>query len=136
MHIQNVITANSQDYLEEQRTDLSVAEPFINDSIQEEPILQNDWLQIDHKDTDEKGVQVDSTHLEFNEQSLQKDDKKVYFYTGLSNYATLKLVNNLITSDIEPNRGVLTAFQEICLVLIKLQLNLEEKDIACRFGIS
>ena len=56
LHIQNVITANSQDYLEEHQTDLSVAELFINDSIQEESILQNDWLQIDHKDTDEKGV--------------------------------------------------------------------------------
>ena len=93
-------------------------------------------MQIDHKDTDEKGVQVVSTHLEFNEQNLQKDDKKVYFYTGLSNYATLKLVNDLITSDIEPNRGVLTAFQDICLVLIKLWLDFEEKDIAYRFGIS
>ena len=39
LHIQNVNTANSQDYLEEQQTDLSVAELFLNDSIQEEPIL-------------------------------------------------------------------------------------------------
>ena len=136
LHIQNVSTANFQDHLEEQQTDLCVAEPFVNDSVQEEPIVQNDWLQINHKDTDEKGVQIDSTHLEFNEQSLQKDDKKVNFYTGLPNYATLKLVTDLITSGIEPNRGVLTAFQEIYLVLIKLRLNLEEKDLAYRFGIS
>ena len=115
---------------------MCVVEPFVNDSVQEEPIVQNDWLQINHKDTDEKGVQVDSTHLEFNEQSLQKDDKKVNFYTGLPNYATLNLITDLITSGIEPNRGVLTAFQEICLVLIKLRLNLEEKDLAYRFGIS
>ena len=117
-HIQNVSTAISQDYLEEQQTDLCVTEPFINDCIQEEPIVQNDWLQTNCKDTDEKGVQVDNTHLEFNEQSLQKDDKKVNFYTGLPNFATLKLVTELVTSGIEPNRGVLTAFQEICLVQI------------------
>ena len=135
-HIQNVSTAISQDYLEEQQTDLCVTEPFINDCIQEEPIVQNNWLQTNCKDTDEKGVQVDNTHLEFNEQSLQKDDKKVNFYTGLPNFATLKLVTELVTSGIEPNRGVLTAFQEICLVLIKLRLNLEEKDLAYRFGIS
>lgn len=134
--IQNVSTANSQDDLEEQQTDLCVAEPFFNDSVLEEPIVWNDSLQIDHKDTDEKGVQVDSTHLEFNEQSLQKDDKKVNFYTGLPNFATLKLLTELVTSGIEPNRGVLTAFQEICLVLIKLRLNLEEQDLAYRFGIS
>ena len=30
-------------------------------------------------------MQVDNTHVEFNEQSLQKDDKKVIFYTGLPN---------------------------------------------------
>ena len=132
--IQHVSTVNSQDYLEEQQTDLCVAEPFINDS--EEPTVQNDWFHTNHKDTDEKGVQVDNSHLEFNEQSLQKDDKKVNFYRGLPNYATLKLVTELVTSGIEPNRGVLTAFQEICLVLIKLRLNLEEKDLAYRFGIS
>ena len=72
-------------------------------------------------------MQVDSTHLEFNEHSLQKDDKKVSFYTGLPNFATLYLVFELVTSGLEPNRGVLTAFQEICMVMIKLRLNLEEE---------
>ena len=121
---------------DETDSDLCVAEPFINDHIPEEPTVQNDWLQTNRKDTGEKGVQVDYTHLEFNEQSLQNDDKKVNFYTGLPNYATLKLVTELVTSGVEPNRGVLTAFQEICLVLIKLRLNLEEQDLAYRFGIS
>ena len=67
-------------------------------------------------------MQVDNTHLEFNEQSLQKDDKKMIFYTGLPNYATLKFATGLVTLGIEPNRGTLTAFQELCLVLIKLGL--------------
>ena len=68
------------------------------------------WTQTDHKETDDKDVQVDSSHLEFNEPSLQKDDKKVTFYTGLPNYATLSLVIELVTSGIEPNRGVLSAY--------------------------
>lgn len=126
-------TANSQDYLEEKQT---VVEPFVNDCIQQEPTVLSDELQTNSKDMNEKGVQVDNTHLEFNEQSLQKDDKKVNFYMGLPNYATLKLVTELVTSGIEPNRGVLTAFQEICLVLMKLRLDLEERDLAYRFGIS
>ena len=67
-------------------------------------------------------MQVDNTHLEFNEQSLQKDDKKVIFLHRASKYATLKLVTGLVTLGIEPNRGALTAFQELCLVLIKLGL--------------
>ena len=48
----------------------------------------------------------------------KKMTRKCIFYTELTNYATLKLVNDLITSGIEANRGVLTAFQEICFVLI------------------
>ena len=57
------------------------------------------WTQTDHKETDDKDVQVGSSHLEFNKPSLQKDDKKVTFYIGLPNYATLSLVIELITSD-------------------------------------
>ena len=82
-------------------------------------------MQTNHKGTDGKGVQVDNTHLEFNEQSLQKMIT-VNFYTRLQNYATLKPVTELVISSIEPNRGTLTIFLEICLVLIKLWLNLEE----------
>ena len=54
--------------------------------------------QTEYKQTDDKKVQVDSTHLEFNEHSLQKDDKKINFYTGLPNFTTLYLVFELLTS--------------------------------------
>ena len=118
------------DHLEEQHTDVSIGDESVKDTV---PVL---LPRTEYKQTDDKNVQVDSTHLEFNEHSLQKDDKKVNFYTGLPNFATLYLVFELLTSGLEPNRGVLTAFQEICMVMIKLRLNLEEKDLAYRFGIS
>ena len=109
---------------------MSIGDESVKDTV---PVL---LPRTEYKQTDDKNVQVDSTHLEFNEHSLQKDDKKVNFYTGLPNFATLYLVFELLTSGLEPNRGVLTAFQEICMVMIKLRLNLEEKDLAYRFGIS
>ena len=120
------------DHLEEQHTDhdVSIGDESVKDTV---PVP---LPQTEYKQTNDKNVQVDSTHLEFNEHSLQKDDKRVNFYTGLPNFATLYLVFELLTSGLEPNRGVLTAFQEICMVMIKLRLNLEEKDLAYRFGIS
>ena len=45
------------------------------------------WTQTDRKETDDKDVQVDSGHLEFNEASMQKDSNKIMFYTGLPNYS-------------------------------------------------
>ena len=52
------------------------------------------FRMTDCKEVAEKGVQVDDSEL--NELSLQCDDNKVNFYTGLPNYATLKLVFELI----------------------------------------
>ena len=41
-----------------------------------------------------------------------------------------------LTSGVEQNRDVLTEFQEVYMVLITSRLNLEEKDLAYRFGYS
>ena len=49
LHVQN-----------ECETDVCVTEWLINDCIQEESAVQNDWSQTNHKGTDEKVVQVDS----------------------------------------------------------------------------
>jgi len=50
LDFKSVSTANPQDYLDKQQTDLHVAKPFINDCIQEESRVQNDWLQTNRKD--------------------------------------------------------------------------------------
>ena len=56
-------------------TDVCVTERLINDCIQEESTVQNDWLQTNHKGTDKKGMQIYNIHLEFNGQGLQKNFK-------------------------------------------------------------
>lgn len=70
----------------------------------------------------------------FSDPYIHNDDEKVLFYTGLPNYATLLLVLEFVTSAITTPRGVLSPFQELFMVLMKLRLNLE-RDLAYRFGI-
>ena len=61
----------------------------------------------------------------------------VNYYTGLPNYETFSLVINLVSFGIlsRPS-SVLTHEQEILLVLMKLSLCLDHRDLAHRFGIS
>ena len=83
------------------------------------------------------GVQTDKImeSVLFSDPYIKDDDEKVLFYTGLPNFATLLLVLEFVTSKLPASRGTLSSFQELFLVLMKLRLNLEEKDLAYRFGI-
>ena len=80
------------------------------------------------------GVQTDkiTESVLFSDPYIKDDDEKVLFYTGLPNFATVLLVLEFITSGLPASRGVLSSFQELFLVLMKLRLNL---DLAYRFGI-
>ncbi|XP_065890039.1 uncharacterized protein [Dysidea avara] len=102
--------------------------------VQVSPDVQDSCNQTDYAvQLTEKGVQVD---LFLTAESLEHNDRKVKYYTGLPNFATLKLVFDVVTSGLNMSRGVLTTFQEIFMVLMKLRLDLEEVDLAYRFGIS
>ena len=61
----------------------------------------------------------------------------VNYYTGLPNYGTFSLVINLVSFGIlfRPSL-VLTHEQEILLVLMKLSLCLDHRDLAHCFGIT
>jgi len=102
--------------------------------VQVSPDVQDSCSQTDYVvQLNEKGVQVD---LFLTAESLEHNDEKVKYYTGLPNFATLLLVFDVVTSGLNMSRGTLTTFQEIFMVLIKLRLDLEEVDLAYRFGIS
>ena len=69
-------------------------------------------------------------------ESLQNDDAKVKFYTGLQSFATLMAIFRYVSAPVMPGpRTTLTTFQQFLMVLIKLRLNLVDQDIAYRFGV-
>ena len=66
-------------------------------------------------------------------ESLQNDDAKVKFYTGLQSFATLMAIFRYVSVPVMSGpRTTLTTF---LMVLIKLHLNLVDQDIAYRFGV-
>lgn len=69
--------------------------------------------------------------------SIEKDDSKTLYYTGLNTYEVFKIVLNIIEPYIKiSGNTVLPASEQFLLTLVKLRLNLDFKDLAYRFGIS
>ena len=76
-------------------------------------------------------------YTSFDEKDLNGDDGKVKFYTGLPTYATLMAIFNFVSTHIPVSSSAsLSNFQQFLIVLMKLRLNLFDKDLAYRFGIS
>ena len=72
------------------------------------------------------------------EETLDGDDEQVKFYTGLPTFVTLMAIFRFVSSHFgssDTSRS-LPHFQQFMLVLMKLRLNLFDKDLAYRFGIS
>ena len=75
--------------------------------------------------------------LLLSEESLRDNDVKVKYYTGLPNFATLMALFNFLVPCVENgNRNVLSRFQQMIVVLMKLRLNVGDQDIAFRFGVN
>ncbi|KAL1426852.1 hypothetical protein MTO96_017930 [Rhipicephalus appendiculatus] len=75
--------------------------------------------------------------LEVTEASLQQDNGKVFFYTGIANFALLSALFQLVEVAVKhtPQNG-LAKFQEFVVFLMKLKWNFPLQDLAYRFGIS
>ena len=75
-------------------------------------------------------------------QGLENNDNKVLFYTGLPNFVILKMVFELALkvlppSSIKPHGNrKLDNFTEFLITVAKLRLNLKNRDLAYRFGVS
>uniref|UniRef100_A0A8C5G2W5 THAP-type domain-containing protein n=1 Tax=Gouania willdenowi TaxID=441366 RepID=A0A8C5G2W5_GOUWI len=75
--------------------------------------------------------------LSMNEDSFRNDHEKVKFYTGLSSFSVLMCVFNFIAPYITTTHiNVLSQFQELLIVLMRLRLNSPFQDLAYRFGVS
>ena len=76
---------------------------------------------------------------QFTMETLEKSNAKVLFFTGLPKFSILRKVFELAlkvlpTSRAHENR-VLDNFSEFLMTLMKLRLNLKNKDLAYRFGV-
>lgn len=75
--------------------------------------------------------------LEVTEASLQQDDAKVFFYTGVANFALLFAIFQLVEVAVRHTpQHSLAKFQEFLVFLMKLKWNFPLQDLAYRFGIS
>ncbi len=87
----------------------------------------------------------------FNLESISDSSKEVTFYTGFSDYSTLKIFYDYLGPSVNKltywgskssekfgcgRTRLLQPFEEFFLVLVRLRLGLFEKDLAYRFGIS
>jgi len=74
---------------------------------------------------------------ETDESNLKDSDERVKYYTGLPNFLVLSAVFDLIAPYLnQTHRSLLSKFQQMMLVLMRLRLNLSEQDLAYRFNVS
>ena len=74
---------------------------------------------------------------DFEEKCFQNSDEKTKFYTGVPNFLILQMILNLCGPYIySGTTNILTKFQELLLVLMRMRLNLPLQDLAYRFKIS
>ena len=79
-----------------------------------------------------KAMEADLT-----EESFQASEEKTKFYTVIANFPILKQIISICSPYIfSGSSNILTKFQELILVLMRLHLNMPFKDLAFRFGIS
>ncbi len=70
----------------------------------------------------------------FNEASFKNSDRKTKFYTGLTSITVFMVVLCFIQSKL-PSRTSVSHFQQLSIILMKLQLAVPNEDLAYRFVI-
>ncbi len=95
-------------------------------------------LQLDNMSLREEiqQLKISLAVLSFDQSTLEKDDNKVSFLTGLPCYKLLMKVLALAEPFIQSHHNrKLSNFQELLMVLMRLRLNLSEQYLAYRFDI-
>lgn len=73
----------------------------------------------------------------FEYESLEHDDTKTLFYTGLPHFEMLDAVYEIVKNDLpDHSLNKLTQFQILVLTLMKLRLNFPFKELGYKFNIS
>ncbi|KAK3919630.1 Cocaine esterase [Frankliniella fusca] len=105
-------------------------EPSTKDAMTQTDLCSDDFIKFEENEK----IAMAST---FTEESLRYDNYKVKYYTGVHSFELLKVVFDMVSqySKRSDRRTVLSQFQELCIVLLRLRLNLQEEDLAYRFNI-
>ncbi|XP_060075795.1 uncharacterized protein LOC132555464 [Ylistrum balloti] len=98
-----------------------------------------DQIREDHQNltTENLDLRKKLQEQDITPESLKDKDEKVKYFTGLPGYLSLMALFNFLDPHISGNgRNILTNFQKLFLVLMKLRLDLSVQDLAYRFGVS
>ena len=78
--------------------------------------------------------------VKITEETLKADDEQgndlVKFYTGLPCYVVLKIVYDHVAAHVKKHARSIPLFDQFFMVLMKLHLNLCDRDLAHRFSVS
>ena len=87
--------------------------------------------------TELRDLRTKALDTQFKQESFEKNEDKTKFYTGLPNFLVLIQIFELCEPYITCGpMSVLSKFEQLILVLLRLRLNLPLKDLAFRFKIS
>ena len=75
------------------------------------------------------------TRQALDEQSLESDNNKVRFFTGLPSFTILMALYNFICPCVKESLAGLPRFQQFLVVLIKLCLNIRNQYLGYQFGV-
>ena len=127
---------------------LSLAHPDNHDDDNPEPIdavptalglveEENERLRKSNAAMEEEIVYLKKklTSTAFNVKSIENNDSKTNFYTGLQTYALFMFLFNFV-SDYVYGGTLLPLQDELFITLVKLRLNLAFEDLAHRAGVS
>ena len=80
---------------------------------------------------------AETSRLSLSEEFFRDNDAKVKYYTGLPTFARWMALSNLLAPCVDcGKRSVLSCFQQLMAVLMKLLLRLGDQDIGFRFGLN
>ena len=98
-------------------------------------LLECELAEVKHVNSKmERQVETLSCRV-LSEGNLENDNSTVKYFTGLPSFSVLKVIYNFVSKDVPETSGC-PKFDQYLLTLMKLRLNVGDKDLAFRFGIS